>query len=270
MTEPGSIFPPPPGWWVRTDYIGVGQGTFGWSAHTVGGRDSQGHTSGAYGWSGSAHGVHNVPTYIGSASANGGAVTMPAHQVGDVLVVFASVLSAGSTLVGVPSAGGTVPTWTVINANFTGTSTASSTIAYTVATATNHTSGSWGTADTMAVAVVRNHATSPIGAYANVGGTCAIPTPGPTAPAITMVHAEGTSLLLHFFGLQVGGGWNNFSATPPSGYTIRTATGAGTWGAVLLDTKNTTLIDGAVSHPTLDGSGSATVYRGATIEIKAY
>jgi hypothetical protein len=267
MTQPGAIIPPTPGWWVRTDHIGVGEGTFGWSSSTAGSRVSQGHGSGGYGWSSHAVGHTPIPvSYINSASGtNVISVGIPTHQVGDMLVGFA--MDGHSTNIPAPpAAGGTVPAWNTIDAN-AGANTCAARTFYYVATATTTTSGNWGDTDALVIAVLRSADVLSIGGHAEAGGTVNLPTPGPQAPAVTMAHTDGTSQLLHFFGLRVGN-WNNFSPTPPSGYTIRTATGTSTWCGVLLDTKNSTLSDGAVSHPSLDGIGSH-AYRAATVEVRA-
>jgi hypothetical protein len=36
MTQPGSEITPQPGWWVRTDRVGVGSGNYGWASHAQG------------------------------------------------------------------------------------------------------------------------------------------------------------------------------------------------------------------------------------------
>jgi hypothetical protein len=268
MTEPGSITPPQPGWWVRSNRIGVAASEYGWAATAAGIYAPQGAASSDYGWAAtSVTGRTPAPvTYVNSASGtNVVNVAIPTHQVGDMIVIFAMDGHA-TNIPAPPAASGSVPAWVTIDAN-AGANTCAARTVYFVAQATNTTSGNWGDTDALVVAVLRSTGIMSIGGHAEAGGLCNLTSPGPTAPAVTMAHTDGTSQLLHFYGLRVGN-WNNFSPTPPSGYTIRTATGASTWCGVLLDTKNSTTSDGAVSHPSLDGLGSH-AYRGATVEVRS-
>lgn len=269
MTEPGSVVPPAPGWWVRSEHIGVGQGTYGWSSSTVGARAPQGHSSGTYGWTtADTIGLKNLPTFIGAnGSVSSSTVTIPAHQIGDIITIFAFQGAGGGVFPIAQSASGTVPAWAVLDAaNSAGTSSCTSGTWYFVATATNHTSGIWSNVDGLIAAVIRNPAASPIGGHADAGGVAG--TSGPAAPTVTLTHADGTSLLLHFFGLRLGGAWSAYNGAP-TGYTQRVATATGTWGGVCLDTKNVTTTDGSIIQP-VNASPSGNEYRGATIEIRAY
>lgn len=268
MTAPGSIVPPSPGWWVRSDRIGVGQGTYGWSGAAHGTRSPQGHTSGFYGWSGTRTvGVKNVPIFIAAAGNcnSSGAVVIPTHQVGDVIVLYIFSGSINSLPV-VPTASGTVPAWITLDADNTGTSGCSSGTYYFVATATTTTTGNWGNCDGIIAAIIRNHGSTPIGAHANTGAT--MTSIGPTAPTITPTNTDGTSVLLRFFGERPVAGFTGWNSAP-SGYTQSVATAEGTWGAVCLDTQNVTTSAAAVSQGSApDPTGAQ--YRGATVEIRAY
>lgn len=267
MTQPGSIVPPAPGWWVRSDRIGIGQGSYGWSGTAHGARAPQGHASGTYGWATvDAVGLKNLPTFIG-ASGNcnsSGSVAIPAHQVGDVIIIF-TFAGANNTIPVKPSAGGTVPAWVDIDADNSGTTFCASKTVYFVATATNTTTGNW-TTDGIIAAVIRGPGATPLGGHANSGGTAG--SSGPTAPTITLTRTDGSSILLHFFGLRPGGSWNAYNAAP-SGYTQRLATAEGAWGAVCLDTKDVKTSAPAVAQP-VNADPTGDEYRGATVEIRAY
>jgi len=79
-------------------------------------------------------------SYVGQGANAGTTVTIPSHQIGDLIFIFA-YRSDSSIPPGTPTAGGTVPTWTLITS--AGGSTNSSNLRYAVATATNTTSGTW-------------------------------------------------------------------------------------------------------------------------------
>lgn len=96
-------------------------------------------------------------TVAGAASAASTTVTLPAHQPGDLILIAAQ--RAGTTIPTKPSASGTVPNWTDITPGLTAGTTGSAVAgrwAWTIATASNHTSGTWTSATSMAVLVVRS------------------------------------------------------------------------------------------------------------------
>lgn len=211
--------------------------------------------------------VYGPPQLVfgGATAANAITVSIPSHQTGDLIAIFA-FSGANNTLPTAPSASGTVPSWVALDSNATGTSNCSSKTVYFVATANNHTSGTWTNVDSLIAVVVRAPAATPIGGHANAGGTAGAG--GAVAPSVTLTHADGTSMLLHFFGMRTGGSWTTW-ASQPSGYTQRALSINGTWGGVSIDTKNVTTSDGSVTQAT-DVSPSGNQYRGATIEILAY
>lgn len=200
-------------------------------------------------------------SFIGANAAISNTVTLPAHEIGDLIVVFAWLdsFSVSPSAPSKPSAGGTVPTWTDIDAT-AGANFCASRTAYTVATATNHTSGSWTGGNNQAVCavVLRNPNASPIGGHAESGGTALS---GATAPAITLADSDGSSVLLHFFGRRAGG-LSSWSAAP-AGYTSRAATTSGVGVTVI--TKDVTTSDGSITHAS--AGNSVVGYRGATVEI---
>lgn len=196
--------------------------------------------------------------FIGANASTSGSVTIPTHQVGDLIVLAA--FDAQNTAPTKPTAGGTVPDWVYIdNANTTSGQSCITTAQFK-ATATNTTSGSWTWGEQMIAVVLRGqNATTPIGGHASVGGRGV----NITAPAITLDHTDGTSILLHFHSSAFlnGSGWSS----APAGYTRRVVAGPSSSRSLLLNTKDSTTTDGAVTQP--DGS-SGWPYAAATVEIK--
>lgn len=203
-------------------------------------------------------------TIIGTpAAAHAASITLPTHAVGDLIVLFAYRGDSNTTPTK-PSAGGTVPAYVDIDNN-TGANTCSSRSAYFVATATNHTSGTWTNAHEMAAIVIRGQNASPIGGHAESGGSAI---GSATAPSITLTNSSGSSMILEFYG--AGGenfsdnfiGWN----TAPGSYTRRASVETSSSGGAVVNTKDTTTSDGSIAQ-TFNNSGLASRYRGNTIEI---
>lgn len=192
-------------------------------------------------------------TYKDSASAAATSVTLPAHEIGDLILIFAW-RSVSNTPPSQPSASGTVPTWTTISAN-TGSGSTSMRVAYTVTTAKNTTSGTWTNAQMVTAVVLSAQAISPIGGNAEAGIAAGTSW---TAPAITLSDTSGNSMILH---LVNGGSTQTFSAAP-SGYTAQFSYST-TSGSVRVLTKNVTTTDGSVTQ-TVNTSNSG---RAASIEI---
>ena len=209
-------------------------------------------------------------TLKGTATSVTTSVTIPAHAIGDLIIIGA----ARNSLTGlptIPTASGTVPTWTSI----TSSNTASTVIAYTVATAANHTSGSWTNAAQMFAVVISGQAASPFGGTAittpvRKSGTATATTF--TAPAVTLTKSDGTSKLFHFFWVYNGGGGSYNLGTTPTGYTeiARTAalpTATSSW----ILQKDSVVLDGAISRATTSaGTWNTSSYWAAnSIEVLA-
>lgn len=201
-----------------------------------------------------------VPLAIqGSATIANGAtsVTLPAHAVGDIIVLF--VYNTASTTPTKPSASGTVPAWVDIDAN-AGTGSSATREVYFVASATNHTSGTWTNTNGLCAVVLRGQNASPIGGHAEAvssGGAGTI-----DAPAVTMANTSGSSVLLHF---HMSGG-NVGMSTAPSGYTRLVDTGGFAPNGMALNKKTVSTSDGLVGQVLSAGTTSSP--RGATVEIK--
>ena len=199
-------------------------------------------------------GVPSIPRLglVASGNTTGSTVTIPSHQIGDIIVLYAH--STSGTDPSIPAAGGTVPTWTSIDLD-TGDNFGGSAAAYCVATATNTTSGNWGATQVMGVAVLRGQAASPIGGHGSTFGTSSTDS---IAPAVTLVNADGTSILLHFLTSRGATIWN----AAPAGYTA-----VFTASQICLLTKDNTTTDGSVTRTHSNTGASGGHYMGQTIEI---
>lgn len=168
----------------------------------------------------------------GSSGFSGSSVTLPSHNVGDLILIFA-FRDGSTTPPSAPAASGTVPAWVDID-NVTGAAAAAVHTAYFQATATNHTSGTWSGATAMiAIVVTGQDVSAPIGGHASATFTS---TTTATAPAVTMANTDGSSMLLHFYGHRGETAWG----APPAGYTFITI-----GGKALCNSKNDTTTDGS-------------------------
>jgi len=156
----------------------------------------------------------------GQATAASTTVTLPTHQVGDLIIIVAR--RASNTAATIPSTSGTVPAWTTVY-NATGANTLSHVVAYTIATASNHTSGTWTNANHLVALVLRN----PNGAGFTIGGSGSQSNSASTTitmPTVTgqTLPAGGTDLWLTFISKA---GSSSVTTTIPTGQTqIVTAT----------------------------------------------
>ena len=173
-------------------------------------------------------------TFVAAASANGTSVTIPTHQVGDMIMVFA--VSSGASLPTVPSSGGTVPAWS--NAATSTATYGANRVSYFIATATTTTTGTWTNAAGIIAVVLRR--------ASGIGGAVASAAQGTSSSttAITLTKTNGTSAVLHFFGVPAGSGATAIG-NAPQGYTQRIKSLVSNVALAML-TKNTTDCDGAV------------------------
>lgn len=181
-------------------------------------------------------------------------ITLPTHAIGDIIVIYA-YRNSSTSIPTKPAASGTVPAWVTIDGP-TGANTNSLIACYFVATANNHTSGTWLNATGMAAIVLRGQAiASFLGAHAQSGSTAAN---SATAPAITPVKTDGTSMFLYFVGHRTVTAWS----AAPSGFTTQASFAT----EDLLATKNSTTTDGSQAFT---NTATSSGYRGETIEILA-
>ncbi|WP_235687326.1 hypothetical protein [Mycobacteroides chelonae] len=196
-------------------------------------------------------------SYVSANASTTNSVAIPAHQVGDLIVLCG--FDSQNTAPTKPSAGGTVPNWNYIDNTNTAAGQGAVTTAWFKATATNTTSGTWAWTEQMIAVVVRGTMpASPIGGHAAVGGAAV----NVVAPAVTLAHTDGSSILLHFHvtAFLNASGWSS----APAGYTRRVVAGPSSSRSMVLNTKDTTTSDGSVTQP--DGS-SGWAFAGATVEI---
>ncbi|MCP9876034.1 hypothetical protein [Cyanobium sp. A2C-AMD] len=187
-------------------------------------------------------------SFIGAQGVAGNAVTIPAHQVGDLILIFA-YRDGNANAPTVPAAGGTVPTWTIIGAA-AGANSNASRLHYAVATATTTTSGTWTNA-TELIAIVYRGTRRPggNGEGGNLGTVI-------TYPAVTMQRADNSSWVARFGGHR--------SATnvelAPTGMLNRTSIGTET---AVHDT-NGTVSSSSATNVTVNASSG---WRARTVEL---
>ena len=207
----------------------------------------------------------STPAYlVGSGGAIATSVTIPAHRPGDLIVMFVKA-SAQNTLPTIPTASGTVPSWqNVANTSGTGSSYSHSRVCCYLATANNHTSGTWTNATGIVVAVVRR--ASGIGGIAFSVPASQSSATSWTAPAATLFKSNTTSLVLHFYG------WGDSTpiTTPtisaaPTGYT-RQFDSRTTAVALAFNTKNVSDSAPAIAQTTASGTAW---FSNFTVEVLA-
>lgn len=181
---------------------------------------------------------------VGGTSAAATSIAIPAHVAGDLIVIWA-FRDGSTTPPTVPTAGGTVPSFTTIDGP-TGANTCAAVCAYAFAAGTTDTSGTWTNATGLSVEVWRGAANPPIGDHAQSGGNVA--SGGNIAiPAITPQDPGGHSVFLAFAGWRTVTAWN----AAPAGYTQRSQ--VATECEAL--TKDTTTSDGTFN---VSGTASGT------------
>jgi len=168
------------------------------------------------------------------AAAAATTLTLPAHAAGDIILLF-GFKDGATSIPTIPTAGGTVPTWVTIDAP-TGANLCAGACVYALATANNHTSGTWTGATGLAGIVIRGAKTaSPIGGHAQGNGTglntC-------TAPSITVQCADGQAIIVAFGGNRVVTAWGT-----PAGYTVQASVAT----EVTCCSKTSSTSDGSLS-----------------------
>lgn len=197
-------------------------------------------------------------TVTGTATAATTSVTLPAHAVGNVIFIFAyyAANSPGSK----PTASGTVPNWNL--AQSAGANLLSLTAAWFVATATNHTSGTWTSATNMiAMVMAPDLAANTLGVGVSSAGN-ANNTQTIVYPALTLSTLIGTS-----WGVRCGSRVTAAStvSSAPTGWTNRAVQPTGSSALMAVCTAPT-----MTTNPTSDSvstAGSNAAYRAYTIEV---
>ena len=196
-------------------------------------------------------------SFVGTANtAASTSVTVPSHQVGDLIVVGAA---GTSSVPSIPSAGGTVPSFSTPTNGSGGTMNSHMRVGLAVATATNHTTGTWSGAGEICCFILRGQDLS------DYIGASAVSTENPastvTAPSVTLEDTSGASILVHFYTCGATA-WGS----APAGYTRRAAVVASGIHGLCVNTKTSSTSDGSVAqgftHGGLYGGGV-----GITLEI---
>lgn len=187
-------------------------------------------------------------SYVGQGANAGTTVTIPAHQIGDLILIFA-YRDGNNTAPSTPAAGGTVPTWNLIGSS--GGNTNSSNFRWAEATATNTTSGTWTNATELVCLVYRS---ATIGASAGGSGNA---TTTVNYPALTLQRTDNTSWVVGVAGHRTA----NDVEQAPSGMTNRASTGSEAAGH---DT-NGTVTTWASTNVTVNASSA---YRSWVVELR--
>lgn len=205
----------------------------------------------------------NVVTYKGYSQGTS-TFTIPSHNAGDIIVVFMYCFSSAACTITTPVAGGTVPSWQTIDANpgvfYGSTYFAAMKVSYAIATANNHTSGTWTGGTGSVVAVLSGQSsTSPIGGHAEANGAGASNT-SIQFPSITLADSSGTSQILAYSWSRaiLFGTYN----TSPTGYTFRLS------GQNMFLTKDSTTSYSAFQLTNTGGSFSQPIHA-AVVEVRA-
>jgi hypothetical protein len=194
----------------------------------------------------------------GSGSAAATSVAIPAHQAGDMILIFARGTAAAPS---VPAAGGTVPAWATLQ---TGLANAIGlTVCAFVATAANHTSGTWTNATHIGVLVLRPTAgtvLSTAAARSAVGSGNNTQTI--VYPALTLADADGSSWAVRCGTRTVA---VTAVGTAPTNYTNQIIQPAGASALMSVHTRA-----GVTTNPaadTVSTTGTNAAYRAVTVEV---
>jgi hypothetical protein len=191
-------------------------------------------------------------SHVGSAAAAAAAVTLPAHEAGDLIIVFAA-RSAGAAPETVPS----LPTgWTNI-----GTSQRdfwATRVGYKVAASSSETTGTWTNAVRITALVYRGtDPTAPIGATATAGSSSGNVTTYPTLA----LSGSTTPWVVGVAGHRTA---DNVEVAP-AGMTNRVSNGAGFPAEVAAHDTNGGVLSWSAQTVSMSGTGAWDAW---TIEIK--
>ncbi len=195
--------------------------------------------------------TNSVITFVGSSSAVGTTVPLPAHQAGDLIIIFAFRESNTPPSID--------PAWTPIGSSDTGNVT-STVMGYKVASSSGTTSGTWSGATLLAANVYRGQkATNPIGDKNNLGQAVATI----TYPALPGLVTTNTSWVVGFAGHR---SVDTNIQNAPTGMVNRTNLVGGAAEISSHDTAGTVSSWGA---PFYSSGGTVSGWRTRTVEILA-
>lgn len=192
----------------------------------------------------------------GQASGVGTSAAIPAHQAGDMILVFTRGTAA---LPSIPAAGGTVPTWTSPQGAIANGIALCS--AYAIATASNHTTGTWTNAAHICVLVLRPDSGKVLTLGATSSGN-ANNTQTIVYPALTCQVVDGSSLAVRVGTRTVA---DSEIANVPGTYVLQTVQPAGASALMAVFTR---AVIANQTAGTVTTAGTNAPYRAHTIEVK--
>lgn len=203
-----------------------------------------------------------MATIVGSASAAATSVALPAHQLGDLIIV--SARRASNTAPATPAASAVIPAWRPIQT--AGANTLALKTVYAVASGSNHQSGVFTNASHICAIVLRP-TTGNVLTYVNSSTGNAVSTLDITYPALTFAKTDGTS-----FGVRIGTRGVASSALSGTPWELWSNTLVQPAGAGALMTVHTLGYVGGnaptdTASSTVSTPGTAAPYRAHTIEI---
>ena len=189
-------------------------------------------------------------TFVGATAVTGTTGTIPAHNVGDLLVAFA-YRDGNNTAPSLASG------WTNINSS-TGSNSNSTRLAYRIATGSDTASG-WTNATEVIIHVYRGQSASPIGANATQAGNSTTV----TYPTLALTVTDGTSWIVGFAGDR---NTNTTLENSPTNMTQRSTRVDGTAEVSSHDTNGGVSSWSATSVPV---GGTNTGWKTNVLEIKS-
>jgi hypothetical protein len=194
----------------------------------------------------------------GTASAAATSVAIPAHAIGDLLMVFTR--AASNTAPTKPTATGTVPNWNVPQT--AGANTLALASAWVVASAANHTTGAWTGASHICVLVLRPAPGKKLNVPANSTVGSGNNTQNIVYPALSLTAIDGTS-----WGIRCGTRGTAVTAvgTAPTGWTAWVIQPAGASCLMSVHARS-----GLTVNPVADTvatAGTNAAYRAHTFEV---
>ena len=167
--------------------------------------------------------------YVSGVTVSGATVTLPAHQPGDLLVIIAQIQNSTAAFSPntPPHTGGTVPEWIDgYNSNISsvqGDAHMSMKMGYAVATANNHTSGTWTNSTFTTAMVFRNvDPNNPIGGLAGLKYQAPATGANPQyvdSPSINLSDTSGHSQIMYYYAISTTNANPEFAQAPPDGFT---------------------------------------------------
>jgi hypothetical protein len=171
--------------------------------------------------------ISGTPAVVSGAAS----LTLPTHGIND-LILIAAYRDGSTTVPTKPAAAGTVPAYVDIDAP-AGANTNAMRLASFVATATNHTSGTWTNATEMAAIVFTGEdTTTPTGGHVQGGTANSTGVIDLNSGAVTLTHSDGSSAIVRIVGARTVTAWGS----APAGWTLQ----ASVAGGIAILTKNVT------------------------------